>query len=96
LSLCVQVTRAQEKNLGVPELLVANHHLLGQVLEQVSVLNSRVAALETHAARGFGGGGDRAGGSGRSQRKGTGKEKAGVASESELSDSERGGEDGVD
>jgi hypothetical protein len=36
----VQVTRAQEKNLGVLELLVANYHLLGQVLEQVSVLNS--------------------------------------------------------
>lgn len=91
LSLCVQVTRAQEKNLGVPELLIANHHLLGQVLEQVSVLNSQVAALEMQVARAFGGGGGRAGGSGRSQKKGAGKGMAvdrEMGSESDLSESE--------
>jgi hypothetical protein len=51
--------------------------------------------LETHAARGFSSSGDQASSSGRSQRKGTGKEKAGVALESELSNLERGGEDRV-
>ncbi|KAF1936224.1 hypothetical protein EJ02DRAFT_98155, partial [Clathrospora elynae] len=55
LSLCVQVTRAQDKTLGVPELLTASHHLLGQVLEQVSALSCRVASLEAQVARGGGG-----------------------------------------
>jgi hypothetical protein len=93
LSLCVQVTRTQEKDLGVPELLTASHHLLGQVLEQVSALNSRVASLEAQVKRGGcgcsgGGGGD---GSGGDQKKGKGKRKVvevGEESESELSELE--------
>jgi hypothetical protein len=75
LSLCVQVTRTQEKDLGILELLTACHHLLGQVLEQVSALNSRVASLEAQVKRG-GCGCSRAeggGGSSVSQKKGKGK-----------------------
>lgn len=81
LSLCVQVTRAQEKDLGAPELLTASHHLLGQILEQVSVLDNRVATLETRVERG-------GGGCGESQKKKRRKETVvGVESESDLSDS---------
>jgi hypothetical protein len=99
LSLCVQVTRTQEKDLGVPELLTASHHLLGQVFEQVSALNSRVASLEAQVKRGGCGcsGAKGGGGSGVSQKKGKGKRKmveVGEESESELSESEvdQGGE----
>ncbi|KAF1828077.1 hypothetical protein BDW02DRAFT_292709 [Decorospora gaudefroyi] len=96
LSLCVQVTRAQEKDLGVSELLTASHHLLGQVLEQVSALNNRVASLETQVERGgLGGGRDRGGGSGEGQKKGKGKGKmVAVEEDSELSESEEDGEKG--
>jgi hypothetical protein len=98
LSLCVQVTRAQEKDLGVSELLTASHHLLGQVLEQVSALNRRVASLEAQVKRGGCGGGDEGGGgSGGSQKK---KRKVVVdekEEDSELSESEAGrGEDGTE
>ncbi|KAF1943077.1 hypothetical protein EJ02DRAFT_487390 [Clathrospora elynae] len=68
LSLCVQVIQAQDKTLGVPELLTASHHLLGQVLEQVSALNCRIASLEAQVARGVSGGS-----SSRSQKKKRGK-----------------------
>jgi hypothetical protein len=90
LSLCVQVTRAQEKDLGVPELLTASHYLLGQVLEQVSALNSRVASLEVQMMRGVcGDGGDGGGGSGGSQKKERkGKAVVVVESDSDLSESE--------
>jgi hypothetical protein len=102
LSLCVQVTRSQEKNLGVTELLTASHHLLGQVLEQVSVLNRRVTSLEAQVKRGgCGCSGDRGGGAGGSQKKERkGKAVVVVESESELSESEEenrgeeGGEEG--
>jgi hypothetical protein len=101
LSLCVQVTRAQEKNLGVPELLTASHHLLGQVLEQVSALNSRVASLETQVKRGgCGCGGDRGGGSSGSQKKERKGKAVVVEEESDLSESEEeeegNGEEGGD
>jgi hypothetical protein len=95
LSLCVQVTRTQEKDLGVPELLTASHHLLGQVLEQVSALNSRVASLEAQVKRG-GCGCSGGGGSDGDQKKGKGKRNVVGAEEeedSELSESEaEGGE----
>jgi hypothetical protein len=57
LGLCVQVTRSQEKSLGVPEVMIASHHLLGQVLEQVSALKRQVASLEAQVNCGGGGGG---------------------------------------
>ncbi|KAF1946537.1 hypothetical protein EJ02DRAFT_462550 [Clathrospora elynae] len=81
LSLCVQVTRAQDKTLGVPELLTASHHLLGQVLKQVSALSCRVASLEAQVARGGGGG------CGGSQKKRRGKVVV-VESDSEMTESE--------
>jgi hypothetical protein len=82
--------------VGVPELLTASYYLLGQVLDQVSALNSRVASLEAQVkSRGCGSGGDKGGGgSSRSQKK---KKKRVVDKEedSELSKSEAGrGEDG--
>jgi hypothetical protein len=80
-------------------LLTASYYLLGQVFEQVSALNSRVASLEAHVKRGGCGcsGGDSGGGSGGGQKKGKGKRKVvvvGEESESELSESEvdQGGE----
>jgi hypothetical protein len=87
------VTRTQEKVLGVPELLTASYHLLGQVVEQVSALNSRVASLEAQVKRGGCGcsGGEGGGGSSRGQKKGKGKKKVvevGEESESKLSESE--------
>jgi hypothetical protein len=57
LGLCVQVTRSQEKSLGVPEVMIASHHLLGQVLEQVSALKRQVASLEAQLNCEGGGGG---------------------------------------
>jgi hypothetical protein len=101
LSLCVQVTRTQEKNVGVPELLTASHHLLGQVLDQVSALNGRVASLEAQVKRGgCGSGGDEGGGGGGSgggqKKERKGKAVVVVESESELSESDKegGGEEG--
>ena len=90
------MTQAQEKDLGVLELLTASHHLLGQVLEQVSALNGRVASLEAQVKRCGYGGGDGGGGSSGDQKKGKGKRKTVLEeSESELSESEAGrGEDG--
>jgi hypothetical protein len=80
-------------------LLTASYHLLGQVFEQVSALNSRVASLEAHVKRGGCGcsRGEGGGGSSRGQKKGKGKRKVvvvGEESESELSKSEvdQGGE----
>jgi hypothetical protein len=99
LSLCVQVTRSQEKSLGVLELLTASHHLLGQVLEQVSALNRRVTSLEAQVKRGGCGcgGGKGASSSSRGQKKGKGKMVAVEEEDSELSESdveraEEGGE----
>jgi hypothetical protein len=68
------------------ELLTASHHLLGQVLEQVSALSRRVASLEAQVKRGGCGGGDEGGGgSGGSQKK---KRKVVVDEEEEEEDSE--------
>jgi hypothetical protein len=102
LSLCVQVTWAQEKDLGVLELLTASHHLLEQVLEQVSALSCWVALMEAQMKRG-GGGGD-GGGGGEGQKKKKKKTEKGKAVEvedleSELSaseDKEGGSEEGSD
>lgn len=100
LSLCVQVTRAQEKDLGVSEVMISTHHLLKQVLVQFTALNSRVASLEAQVARldsSDGGGGRGQAGStrkssriGGQKKKGKGKEKEVVVvdEESELSSSE--------
>jgi hypothetical protein len=82
LGLCVQVTRSQEKSLGVPEVMIASHHLLRQVLEQVSALKRQVASLEAQVNRG--GGGDVGGSQKRVRAKGKGKEME-VGSDSDLS-----------
>jgi hypothetical protein len=88
LGLCVQVTRSQEKSLGVPEVMIASHHLLGQVLEQVSALKHQVASLEAQVNCGGGGG------VGGSQKRVRAKGKVmNVGSDSDLSVS--GDEEGV-
>jgi hypothetical protein len=87
LGLCVQVTRSQEKSLGVPEVMIASHHLLGQVLEQVSALKRQVASLEAQVN--CGGGGDVGGSQKRVRAKGKGKEvTVEVTLDSDLSVSE--------
>jgi hypothetical protein len=82
LGLCVQVTRSQEKSLGVPDVMIASHHLLGQVLKQVSALKRQVASLEAWVN--CRGGGDVGGSQKRVRAKGKGKEME-VGSDSDLS-----------
>lgn len=46
LALCVQVTRSQEKEKGVEELLMANHDVLRMLLVQVTHLGNCLASIE--------------------------------------------------
>jgi hypothetical protein len=95
LGLCVQVTRSQERTLGVPEVTIASHHLLRQVLGEVSALKHQVASLEAQVNRGGGG----VSGSQKRARANKGKGKGievavEVASDSDLSVSEEEEEGG--
>ena len=46
LAVCVQVTRAQEKNVSDTEIAVGSYHLLQALVAQVEGLSRRVAELE--------------------------------------------------